>query len=234
LWRNNTSEKPWLSLRRAESVGEISFSGTEHQRHQSRIVGQSSRNLWLSCACLQCGRLRRVLRGDDGGGDPAADRRANADDPASSTTGSYTVSWTSAATATRYELQEQFNGGNWTTQVNGNVTSQAFTEKPDGTYGYRVQACNAGGCGGYSATNTMTVQRPMPVPGVPTGINMQQMGGSMCRITWNSVSGATHYEVSLDGSIETPPGTTYTWDGLCPGSLQVRACNAYGCSAWGS
>ncbi|MEL1264111.1 RHS repeat protein [Pseudoxanthomonas putridarboris] len=154
--------------------------------------------------------------------------------PSSSVNGNYTVSWTSVPTATRYELQRQVNGGGWALVVNKSATNQTFADIPDGTYGYRVRACNFAGCAGYSAPKTVIVQRPVPVPGMPTGINMQQMGGQRCRITWNAVAGATHYQVSLDGTIETAPGPMYIWDGLCPTSLRVAACNAYGCSGWGS
>lgn len=154
--------------------------------------------------------------------------------PASSETGSYTISWTPVATATSYELQQQINGGSWTSLANTASTSRSFTEAADASFGYRVRACNFAGCAGFSASKTVVVQRPIPLPAIPTGINMQQMGPAMCRITWNSVPTATYYRVSLDGSIETTPGPRYTWDGICPTELRVAACHAHGCSGWGS
>jgi hypothetical protein len=65
-----------------------------------------------------------------------------------------------------YPLQEQVNGGGWATIQTSSATSKALSGKANGSYGYRVQACNAGGCGPWSSTGTITVAL---VPAVPTG-----------------------------------------------------------------
>jgi hypothetical protein len=78
--------------------------------------------------------------------------------PATSSTGSYTVSWGSVSTATSYTLQESSNGGSsWSTAYTGSGTSKALSGKGNGTYTYRVEACSAGGCGAWSATHTIKV-----------------------------------------------------------------------------
>ncbi|MEN5118216.1 hypothetical protein ABE488_12930 [Luteimonas sp. TWI662] len=153
--------------------------------------------------------------------------------PALSQDGNYTASWTTVATATKYELQQRVNGGNWTGVGNPSDLSWPFAGRADGTYEHRVRGCNFAGCGPYSTQRTIVVKRPVPVPSVPTGISMEQVGPDWCRITWRPVSGASYYRIYLDGTIETAGGTRFNWDALCPGVLQVAACHAQGCSEWG-
>src|SRR5699024_5419125 len=69
--------------------------------------------------------------------------------PATDDDGNYTVSWGSVGTATSYMLQEQTDGS-WDTIHTGVGTSQAVTGKGNGSYGYRIKACNPGGCSGWS------------------------------------------------------------------------------------
>ena len=77
--------------------------------------------------------------------------------PAINTTGAFTVSWNAVAGATAYRLEES-NGGAWVEVQNLGATSRALTGKNTGLpHYYRVRACNAAGCGGYSAT--ILVQR---------------------------------------------------------------------------
>jgi hypothetical protein len=49
-------------------------------------------------------------------------------------------------------------GGTWSTVYNGGDTSEAISGKANGAYGYRVQACNGVGRGGWSGIDT-TVNR---------------------------------------------------------------------------
>jgi hypothetical protein len=162
--------------------------------------------------------------------------------PGSNNTGSYSVSWGSVSGATSYTLQEQVNGGGWSTVQASNANSWSASGRGNGTYGYQVQACNAGGCGPWSATGAINVLRLPAVPDVAVvqyRIN-QKMGGY--RAEWPAVAGATRYEVRREDTgaglysglatsfiiveMEMPidPDEVY--------SVQVRACNAAGCSAW--
>ena len=81
---------------------------------------------------------------------------------AASSTGSYTLNWRSSTGATSYELQEQLNGGSWSSAYTGTSTSHTLSGQTDGTYGYRVKACNASGCSDWTATKTVTVTLPPP------------------------------------------------------------------------
>jgi hypothetical protein len=86
--------------------------------------------------------------------------------PASST-GSYTISWSASTSGivTAYELYESTSAG-FTPQslaYSGTGTSLAVSSKPNGTYYYRVRACNTGLCSGYQAgSNPVVVQIPVP------------------------------------------------------------------------
>src|SRR5690606_19499817 len=80
--------------------------------------------------------------------------------PATSTTGAYTVSWTSVAVAARYELQQRKDAGTWGNIHNAAATSQPSCGQSAGTYDYRVRACNAVGCAGWSSTKTTVVTLP--------------------------------------------------------------------------
>ncbi|WP_109124704.1 hypothetical protein [Dyella sp. C11] len=84
--------------------------------------------------------------------------------PSTSNNGQYTVSWTAVAGATTYYVQEQVNGSGWTQVVSGGGTAWAPSAKNNGTYGYRVQACNAGGCSAWSGTSSVVVSLNMPLP----------------------------------------------------------------------
>jgi YD repeat-containing protein len=84
--------------------------------------------------------------------------------PATSNTGQYVVSWSAVGGATAYYLQEQVNGGGWTQVYAGGGTSFTPGAKYNGTYGYRVQACNAGGCSAWSGASAVAVSLHMPLP----------------------------------------------------------------------
>jgi hypothetical protein len=162
--------------------------------------------------------------------------------PGSSNTGSYTVSWNGVAGATTYVLQEQVNGGGWTTVQNANVGSWAASGKGNGTYGYQVQACNGGGCGPWSGVSSVVVAL---VPGVPTGFTMSLSGNPkniIETLSWTAVPGATSYQAEnreTGAIIYNGTATQFVWASapaskpLSPPLTDVRACNASGCSDWG-
>jgi YD repeat-containing protein len=161
--------------------------------------------------------------------------------PAAVHNGAWTVSWSGVAGATRYALYQRYNGGAWGLVQNTAAGSWPTSNRPDGSYGYYVNACNAGGCGPNSAVVTVTVTN---VPPSPTNVHaVDAFSGSheTLTITWNATPGATYHEVHRNN-------TTTTWHVNMPtlkqlvetgpiGEIilygyQVRACNAYGCSAW--
>ena len=160
--------------------------------------------------------------------------------PTTSGSGSYTASWTAVTGATSYTLQERVGTGSWSTIQNSSARTKAISGKSNGSYGYRVQACNTGGCGAWSSTKTITVAL---VPAVPSSLNVSSTGlpgRPIVHVTWNAASRATSYQLQGD---HPQDGTSIYYDGpntsfsqLILGTndmyFRVRACNAAGCSAW--
>jgi predicted phage tail protein len=161
--------------------------------------------------------------------------------PSSTTVDNYTVSWTTVAAASSYELQERFNGGSWSTIQNTSSTSRAISGKPNGTYGYQVRACNSSGCGSYSAISNVVVSVPQPPATAPSlsgpGLIFE---GQPYDMSWSTVSGATTYrlEERLNGGswleVHNAAGTIKSFPGRGQGlyDYRVRACNGAGCGPY--
>lgn len=77
--------------------------------------------------------------------------------PSQSTTGNYSISWSSSTGATRYELWESVNNGSYSKVYDGANTSKSFSNKPNGEYQYKAKACNSAGCSGYSPIKLVLV-----------------------------------------------------------------------------
>ncbi|RDS81980.1 hypothetical protein [Dyella psychrodurans] len=158
--------------------------------------------------------------------------------PGFSADGSYTVSWTGVNDANRYVLQEQYNGGGWTTVQDNGATHWSTAGRGAGTYGYQVIACNNAGCGPWSNVVTEAVEL---VPAAPTVTVKQVSTGPMimATVTWNAVPNAAYYVVqATTGSttMQMYSGPDTSWSGgYAQGAVrtfQVKACNSYGCSPW--
>lgn len=158
--------------------------------------------------------------------------------PATSYTGSYTVSWTAVATATTYQLEEQTNAGSWTQLQNTSAVSRAISGKAAATYGYRVRACNVAGCGGYSAVGSLQVTLP-PANAPALTVPASNSTGSYS-VSWTAVSAATAYQLEeqVNGGswaqIQNTSATSRSITGKGAGSYayRVRACNVAGCGAY--
>ncbi len=160
--------------------------------------------------------------------------------PSSSTTGSYTISWgTSTGTVTAYQLYEATNSG-FTGQVqvySGTATSKAISGKGNGSYYYRVRACNGSLCGGYRTGANATTVNLVP-PSAPASITGPFQTTGSYTISWAASTGATRYELwenffggafskvydgaNLTKSFNNKPAGEYRY--------KAKACNAAGCS----
>jgi predicted phage tail protein len=149
------------------------------------------------------------------------------------------VSWSAVSGATSYQLEERLNSGSWSTIHNGTGTSKARTGRTTGTWGYRVRACNASGCGAYSAIKSTVVT--LPPGGAPTLSGpTSAFAPASYTISWTSVSGAASYQLEQrlnSGSwttVHNGAGTSKGFSGVMAGSwgYRVRACNAAGCGAY--
>lgn len=155
--------------------------------------------------------------------------------------GSYNVTWaTVSGPVSAYEVYEALNSGfSGQTQVySGTGSSVALSGRGNGAYYYRVRACNAGGCSGYTAgSGAMTVAL---TPNAPATINVpgSAFAGSYT-ISWAAPSGSvvTGYELyesatSNFSSQTLVSSTTGTSANLSNSNVtlyyRVRACNGAG------
>lgn len=84
--------------------------------------------------------------------------------PGTDTDGAFVVNWGTSVTATTYELQRQDDGVTWVTRYSGELNSFSESGLADGTYGYRVRACNGASCSAYSPIKTVTITRTPAAP----------------------------------------------------------------------
>ncbi len=161
--------------------------------------------------------------------------------PASSSTGSYTVSWgTSTGTVTAYQLYEATNSG-FTGQVqvySGTSTSRAISGKTNGSYYYRVRACNGSACSGYrTGANATVVTLAVPLPPASITAPLMNTTGNYS-VSWSASTGATRYELweSVNWGaftrVHNAAATSKSFSSKPNGEYQykARACSAGGCS----
>jgi YD repeat-containing protein len=154
--------------------------------------------------------------------------------------GAYGLSWSASTDAASYNLVESANGGGWTGLQNTTSQNWSIGDRPDGTYSYMVQACNASACTSWSNQVTVTVAH---IPVVPTviGMNHAQKGKlETYTLQWAAEAYATRYEIiryPAGVTVYSSNGTSFQVEsGFEPYDLKytyaIRACNAVGCSAY--
>ncbi|HEL4266558.1 TPA: RHS repeat protein [Stenotrophomonas maltophilia] len=157
--------------------------------------------------------------------------------PAQSLNGSYTISWGSVAGAARYSLEENVNGGAWKAVASVSSTSQGFSGKGTGNYGYRVRAGNDAGWGVYSASAVVSVIRP---PASPVISAPAATASGTAVVSWSTVSMAINYmlEERINSGawslVQNDGSTQSNRSGLGYGvyGYRVKACNVSGCSGY--
>jgi predicted phage tail protein len=158
------------------------------------------------------------------------------------TASTLTMSWTPSPkidpSVLRYELS--LDGGSPNPDTGPSQTWTLLT--PNTTYSFRVRACNAVGCSTYSAAVAATTKAAASIPAMPTGLTVTESPNEL-RASWSpSVNSGDApvavYEVSLNSAPpKSGPQLSQTFSNIAPNtkySFQVRACNALGCSPYGS
>ncbi|GFZ87883.1 RHS repeat protein [Dyella caseinilytica] len=157
-----------------------------------------------------------------------------------SNSGSYSLSWSGIATSTYYTLQENVNGGGWSTVQSSSAMSWSTSGRGNGTYQYRVNACNASGCD--TAWSNVVTETVSLIPATP-GFTMSPSGGGKIitvKVAWAAEADATTYTLQelSGGNISTlysGPNTSANAGaavGSPPPSVRLQACNSVGCSPW--
>ena len=108
--------------------------------------------------------------------------------PTINVNGHYTLSWNAVAGATRYELEERHDHGNWSTVHNALTHSKALSGNDDGRWDYRLRACSTALCSDWSTIHTVTIALP---PGLPGTILVDPLHTTSDQhtISWGAASG---------------------------------------------
>lgn len=162
---------------------------------------------------------------------------ASASAVASGDLATITVTWSSTPNTTSYTLEQQFNGSaTWTAVYTGTATTRAIGNPPDGTYVFRVKACNANGCSNPTSSNAATIAH---VPPAPSGVSVPGSSTGSVGVSWPASAYATVYRLEhANGGawdeVYAGPATSATINEGASGYwyYRVRACNANGCSGY--
>jgi len=155
--------------------------------------------------------------------------------PATSGTGSYRVNWSAVSAATYYNLEESVGGGEWAVVLSSSSLGWSTTKYINQDYAYRVQACDSAGCGAWSESKKVVIEK---VPAVPSGLHAYGMNvmDATLSLGWDATTNATSYALMInDSTTMTMAAPTYhgAWSrGQGEMHFSVKACDAYGCSAW--
>lgn len=176
--------------------------------------------------------------------------------PSTNTNGIVTVSWAaSTGSVSRYEVlrlnhadpDPHYELVQTVTSPTGPVpTSTVITGHPDGTFNYRVRACNSASCSLASDPRQITV---LKVPTIPGGLTVPSSSNSgSITLTWvASTETVERYDVlrhpQLDGGVCPGAVSSYAVVGTTSGisksfighedgayCFRVQACNASGCA----
>jgi RHS repeat-associated protein len=172
--------------------------------------------------------------------------------PASSTTGSFTLSWSaSTGSVAHYSLYRANRvsascpSSGYIHLGNQTATSKVFSGHADGDFCFKVKACNSGSCSTASTGRAVSV---LKVPTLPANVTLPATNESGdFTLSWGpSQETVAYYQVDRAKVGENCPGTDYQFcqvgqvtspsmsfqdqdDGTY--SFKVKACNASGCSA---
>jgi hypothetical protein len=114
-----------------------------------------------------------------------------------------------------------------------NGTSTSYTHSgltPNTVHKYRVRAKNSSN--NFSAWST-AVSR-YTAPAIPSNPAMTATNTSIT-VTWKAVTGATGYDIEVDGVVKSTTAVTYVHSGLTTNtqhSYRVRSKNSNGTSDW--
>ncbi len=157
--------------------------------------------------------------------------------PATSNTGNYAVTWTTAPTADSYDLQE-YDDGTWTTIQSSSATSRNITGNANGTYLYRARGCNASGCGAWGNEGSIVVT--LPPTQVPTvTVPATNYTGSYT-VSWTASATCDQLPAAAKRTTGGSWSPSYSGANLSQGysgkaagsySYRVQACNDGGCTA---
>ena len=151
--------------------------------------------------------------------------------------GDLNVNWDAVVGATDYTLLLSIdNGLTWVHEYPlGNALSYQRTEVIDGSFVYKVKACNAYTCSNYTPTSAPVGTLALAIP---SGLTATLFDGQLS-VHWQGVEGATNYILRSESNGDIPfteyelgNALQYLRSDVIDGSfiLKVKACNDITCS----
>lgn len=147
------------------------------------------------------------------------------------------VSWPVTAYATVYRLEHTSNG-TWTEVYAGAATAATINEGASGAWYYRVRACNANGCSGYTTSGAVSVLLPPTTPPTLNGGGTSNNGAY--GLNWSASPGANVYNLleNVNGAgwtaVQYAASQSWSTAGKADGTYYylVQGCNGSGCTNW--
>ncbi|MCL1132715.1 hypothetical protein, partial [Shewanella sairae] len=139
------------------------------------------------------------------------------------------MTWGETSNTTRYEIMGEMSG----TLYSG-TARHLYRVKPNGTYYYKVRACNSNACSAFSAKKGITVTIIPSKAFPPIASSMYQPVNTNVSISWPAVANAISYKLYEDGTV------IYSGSGRAISKRHnsygrriytVAACSSAGCSA---
>ncbi|ACJ29460.1 Conserved hypothetical protein [Shewanella piezotolerans WP3] len=207
------------------TVSSLSFAG--EQGNNGRPEGPGS---------CQPGRDEPGCDCQPGRGEPGCDEQERPPSTprlmlaSSDSDGTFTVSWSGQNPSIHYEL----HGESKAPLYSGRALSITRT-KGNGSYSYKVRACNGRICSGYSAIQTIRVAIALPTPATPSLSLASSDPDGNYRVSWSAVANATRYQLSGESNSSLYSGSALSLarsQSAGSYSYKVRACNGSACSAY--
>ncbi|MBC6942021.1 MAG: hypothetical protein DWB45_04780 [Xanthomonadales bacterium] len=201
------------------------------------LAEQSPGGQFTNYVYLNGSLIARTSGGEDGGTAPPAPAAPTVN-PAISTSGTYTVSWSIPSGVTSMQLLESVNGGAAVPAVpapaNGAIQWSPPSARASGVYVYSLRACNPA-CSDPGAAGTVYVVR------APAGLTWSPKpltANTAYTVKWNAVSSASSYRLEEEtgatwGVVYSGANTQFPHAGRAAGSYayRVSACRGSTCSA---
>ncbi|MEK4372094.1 fibronectin type III domain-containing protein [Paenibacillus sp. FSL R5-0473] len=136
------------------------------------------------------------------------------------------LTWADVADTTKYEIEA--DGAVVATVEDPNYSHEALL--PGTAHKYRIRALTDTNISAWTAILTQST-----IPASVTGLTVSSATNVAIALKWTAVTGATGYDLEIDGTVVPVTGVAYTKSGLAANTdhtFRVRSKNAAGVGAW--